>query len=233
MNKNEHIYQIFVTLSSSLNFLLKFCGDDQLIEIISTKFHDRIHLFTSQNGLIAGNWEWVNDEVPNPSISNLSLIRVPLICRTSVTLSNFNLSSSSLITGNWDVRFTVRNPNHKITLAYDHIEAYVFYQSDAITETSVPPFVQGTKNETEVRATFAALSAYVDQKVGDRIAADRARGSVNFNVRMLARVRFRAGAWRARKRLLSVVCGDLSVTVSLSSNGGSLVGGSRNCKVGL
>ena len=109
----------------------------------------------------------------------------------------------------------------------------MFYQSDVITETSVPPFVQGTKNETEVRATFAVMSAYVDQKVGDKIAADRARGNVNFNVRMLARVRFRAGAWRARRRLLSVVCGDLSVTVSSSSNGGSLVGGSRNCKVGL
>ncbi|KAK6783988.1 hypothetical protein RDI58_017442 [Solanum bulbocastanum] len=37
------------------------------------------------------------------------------------------------------------------------------------------------------------------------------RGAIGFNVRMVARVKFKAGAWRARRRFVRVYCKDLSV----------------------
>ncbi|KAI3704180.1 hypothetical protein L1987_74395 [Smallanthus sonchifolius] len=149
----------------------------------------------------------------------------------TLTLTNFNVTSNSLISGNWDARFIVRNPNSKITLCYDHVEAAIFYKSDSIAETAVPPFVQGKKNETAVRATFASMSAYV----GDRndINSERARGTVDFNLRMVARVRFKAGAWWARRRILRIYCPNVSVGVSANSSSGSLTGGSKQCRVGL
>ncbi|KAL6966771.1 hypothetical protein U1Q18_032564 [Sarracenia purpurea var. burkii] len=159
--------------------------------------------------------------------------RIPDVQVDSVTLSNFNLSSST-VTGNWDVRFTVRNPNHKITLHYERIEASVFYKDESLSDTTVTPFVQGTKNQTAMRATFAAASAYLDKKFVDGINGDMtSRSSVIFNVRMLARVRFKAGWWRARERFLRVYCGDLTVGISSNSTGGKLVGGARQCRVGL
>ncbi|KAI3746758.1 hypothetical protein L6452_09197 [Arctium lappa] len=157
--------------------------------------------------------------------------QVPQFRVDTLTLSNFNLSSNSLISGNWDARLTVRNPNSKIVLYYDHIEAAVFYKSESISETTVPPFVQGKKNETAVRATFASLSAYVDDRNG--ISNERARGTVNFNLRMVARVRFKAGAWWARRRILKIYCPSLSVGVSANTSAGSLLGGSKHCRVGL
>ncbi|KVI08056.1 NDR1/HIN1-like protein 10 [Cynara cardunculus var. scolymus] len=157
--------------------------------------------------------------------------QVPQFRVDSLTLSNFNLSSNSLISGNWDARLTVRNPNSKIVLYYDHIEAAVFYKSESISETTVPPFVQGKKNETAVRATFASLSAYVEDRNG--INDERARGTVYFNLRMVARVRFKAGAWWARRRILKIYCPSLPVGVSANSSAGSLDGGSKNCRVGL
>lgn len=39
MNENEHKYQIFVTPTFNLNFLLNFCEYDIIIQIISIKFH--------------------------------------------------------------------------------------------------------------------------------------------------------------------------------------------------
>lgn len=158
--------------------------------------------------------------------------RVPEFRVDSVTVTNFNLSTT-LITGNWDVQFTVRNPNNKITLTYDQILARVLYKSGALSETMVPPFVQGKRNETAVRATFAAASSYVENWVVNGINGDRGRGSVKFTVRMLARVRFRAGSWWARRRVVRVLCPDLSVGLSSNSERGSLVGGSRECRVGL
>ncbi|KAA8544330.1 hypothetical protein F0562_022341 [Nyssa sinensis] len=159
--------------------------------------------------------------------------RLPEFRVDSVSLSNFNVSPSSQITGNWDVRFTVRNPNHKITLYYDRIEASVYYKSQPLSDTTMPPFVQDTKNETAVRATFAASSTYVDGWVVNAINQDRTRGRVGFNVRLFSRVRFKAGAWRARRRFLRVYCPDLNVGITSNNAGGTLVSGSRQCRVGI
>ncbi|KAD6453352.1 hypothetical protein E3N88_08057 [Mikania micrantha] len=157
--------------------------------------------------------------------------QIPQFRVETLTLSNFNISTNSLISGNWDARFTARNPNSKITLYYNQIEAAIFYKSDSISETTVPPFVQGTKNETTLRATFASLTAYLDDR--DSINGERNRGAVNFNLRMMTRVRFQAGSWWARRRILRVYCPNLSVGVSANSSSGSLVGGSKQCSVGL
>ncbi|CAL5357222.1 unnamed protein product [Camellia sinensis] len=157
--------------------------------------------------------------------------RLPEFQVDSLSLSNFSLSSSS-ISANWDVGFTARNPNHKITLYYDDISATVFCGEQRLSDTAVGPFVQGTRNETTVRATFAANSAYVTKEVVDGINSDRSsRGIVNFNVEMKARVRYKAGAWRARQRFLRIFCQQLSVGVSKNSVGGTLIGGPRQCKV--
>ncbi|XP_057483461.1 NDR1/HIN1-like protein 10 isoform X2 [Actinidia eriantha] len=142
--------------------------------------------------------------------------RVPEFRVDSVSLSNFNLSStSSLLTGNWDVKFAVSNPNHKISLYYDHIAASVFYKDESLSETTVAPFDQGTRNQTTVTATFATAARYVDKKAADSILSDRtSRGIVDFNVRMVARVRLKAGSWQERRRFMRVYCGNLAVGLS-------------------
>ncbi|XP_076915223.1 NDR1/HIN1-like protein 1 [Bidens hawaiensis] len=148
----------------------------------------------------------------------------------TLTLDKFNISNS-MVSGNWDAWFTVRNPNSKINLFYTRVEAAVYYKLDSIAETSVPPFDQGKKNETGVRATFASVSAYVDD--WDGISKEKGRGSVEFNLRMVARVKFKAGAWWARRRIVRVYCPGLSVGVSANSMNGSLTGGPKQCSVGL
>ncbi|MFS7926428.1 putative Late embryogenesis abundant protein, LEA_2 subgroup [Helianthus anomalus] len=157
--------------------------------------------------------------------------QIPQFRVETLTLTNFNVSSNSLVSGNWDARFVATNPNSKIVLYYDEIEAAVYYKSDSISETTVAPFVQGVKNETKIRAMFASLTAYVDGR--DGISGERSRGTVGFNLRMVSRVRFQAGSWWARRRVLRVYCPNLSVRVDGNGGNGSLVGGSKECSVGL
>ncbi|KAL8249821.1 hypothetical protein R6Q59_006689 [Mikania micrantha] len=92
--------------------------------------------------------------------------------------------------------------------------------------TMLPPFVQGKKNETVVRATFASSSEYFDDP--NEINSDRARGTVDFNLRMVARVRFKAGVWWTRRRILRIYCPDLSLGISANNSAGS-----KHCRVGL
>ncbi|XP_047327690.1 NDR1/HIN1-like protein 1 [Impatiens glandulifera] len=163
--------------------------------------------------------------------------QLPDVRIDSLSVTNLNLSSSpsSSISGNWDVRFTFRNPNGKITLYYDRIEGYVYYQRVSLSETTVPPFFQGKRDESPARATFAASSAFIEKPVSDGMIEDKGRGAVTFNVRLSTRVQFKAGLWWTRRRFVRVYCGDLRVGFSSnsSSNEGNLTSGARECKVGL
>ncbi|KAK4370632.1 hypothetical protein RND71_010107 [Anisodus tanguticus] len=161
------------------------------------------------------------------------LPRIPEFQVDSLIISNLNLSNS-LITANWDLNFTARNPNKKITLYYDEIASAIFYHSLSIADTTVPPFFMDKVNETAHKVSFVASGAYVEKWAFDGMGKERTeKGSVGFNVRMVARVSFKAGAWRARKRYLRVYCGDLLVAVALNKSSGNLLGGSRQCRVGL
>ncbi|KAK6138465.1 hypothetical protein DH2020_027785 [Rehmannia glutinosa] len=144
----------------------------------------------------------------------------------SFSVSNFTLGNNSLISFTSEIRLTARNPNKKMSLAYDHIEAVIFYKSDSLSETTVPPFSQDTKNETSLTANFAAAGSFVDKSVMDGINGERGKnGNVDFNLRMLSRVRFEAKAWRTRNRFLKVFCGDLVVGIPADGRPGALTGG--------
>lgn len=160
--------------------------------------------------------------------------RIPSFTVESVSVSSLNASSSpSQISGTWSLRFSVANPNHKLHVYYDDIEARLYYRDSLITQNQLPPFDQDTKNITSMDANLVASSAYIDPDLVNRINGDRSRGSVRFDVQVLALVRFKAGGWRARRRFLRVFCDDLSVGFSSNSSKGTLSGGPRRCAVGI
>ncbi|KAG2670673.1 hypothetical protein I3843_14G096000 [Carya illinoinensis] len=162
--------------------------------------------------------------------------RLPAFQVDSLSVSNFSSGSnySSSITGLWNVGFSVYNPNKKMSISYEEVQSLLFYKSELISQTRIPPFKQGKRNQTVIDASFSATATYVHRWVVNDISGDRAGGSVSFSVIVDARVQFRAGGWRARNRLLRVLCEGLSVGISSNSSGsGTLVGGAKDCRVGL
>ncbi|GAB2274560.1 hypothetical protein Dimus_009327 [Dionaea muscipula] len=154
--------------------------------------------------------------------------RLPEFRVDSLSLTGFNLSSSQ-ISGRWDVRFAVSNPNTKLHAYYDELVAYVFYSSDLIAQNQLPPFDQPTKSQSNLTAEMVASSAYVPGSVASNIGGERSQGTLHFNVRVLAVVRFTTGSWRARRRLLRVICNNLAVVISSNAANGTLSGGPRKC----
>ncbi|KAH6837175.1 hypothetical protein C2S53_019155 [Perilla frutescens var. hirtella] len=152
----------------------------------------------------------------------------------SFAMSNFTLGNDSLIYFTSEVKLTARNPNKKMTLAYDHIETAIYYKSYSLSDTTVAPFYQETKTETSLAAKFAAPGSFVDKAVVDGVNGERGNGgNVNFNLRMVSRVRFEAKAWRTRRRYLKVFCGDLFVGLPTNGRSGALTGGPKQCRVGI
>ncbi|CAA6667622.1 unnamed protein product [Spirodela intermedia] len=143
--------------------------------------------------------------------------RLPEVAVSAASVSSFNVSNSQ----------------QKMGIFYDRVQAAVFYGSDSISETSLPPFYQGKGISTAVPARFAAVSAYVDPDVASSILKERSNGGVvNFHVRIMAWVRFRAGAWRTRRHVMRVYCDNVRIGFSNSTSLiGSLEGAPKTCRV--
>ncbi|GFP90574.1 protein yls9, partial [Phtheirospermum japonicum] len=158
--------------------------------------------------------------------------QVPQFRVDSFSLSNFTISNDSLISFAADVRLTARNPNKKLTLSYDSIDAVVYYRSWSLARTVMQPFSLDTKSQTPLNASFASVGNFIEHFAVDGINRERgSNGNVGFNLRMLSRVRFKARAWRTRNSFLKVFCGDLIVGIPSNGRPGSLTGGPRRCRV--
>ncbi|KAJ6309740.1 hypothetical protein OIU76_014636 [Salix suchowensis] len=158
---------------------------------------------------------------------------LPEIRVTSLSVSSFNVSSSSSssVTGNWNARFQVYNPNKKLRISYDELQSSIFYKSEFLSQTRIPPFKQGKKNVTDINAEYGAMGSYIVGRAVDEINGDKRRGLVSFNLKIIADAVFKVGGFRARRRLLRVFCDDLAVGFSGNSGSGNLTGGARRCNV--
>ncbi|KAF3953972.1 hypothetical protein CMV_020626 [Castanea mollissima] len=160
--------------------------------------------------------------------------RLPEFRVDSLSITNFSTSDTS-VSGNWNARLSVYNPNKKLSIYYDAVDSAVSYRTEIVAETRIPPFKQSKRNQTFVDASFAAKDAYVDRRALGDINADRTRGTLYFSVRLLARAEFKTGGWRARNKIVKVLCQSLLVSISPSNSSASGSGkleAPKDCQVG-
>lgn len=63
--------------------------------------------------------------------------QIPHFRDENLTLTNFNISSNSIIYRTWDTHFVAQNPNSELRIFYDVIKANLFYK---LEEVCVTPF---------------------------------------------------------------------------------------------
>ncbi|CAM8964246.1 unnamed protein product [Rhodiola kirilowii] len=149
----------------------------------------------------------------------------------SATVTGFNLSDT--VSGVWDFRVTVFNPNKKVNIVYEEVESNLAYKSNSIADNTMAPFAQGKRNMTTIRVSFAASGAYLKDKAVGALTKDRSDGIVGFEVRIYSRVLFDAGIWRVRRRLLRVLCQDVNIAIPVGGSGsGNMTAGAKGCRVG-
>ncbi|KAK9999668.1 hypothetical protein SO802_019271 [Lithocarpus litseifolius] len=166
----------------------------------------------------------------------------------SVSVSNFSyFDSNASVTGNWNVCFSVYNPNKKFSISYDVAQSsllyepktsYLFYAPEFTSETRIPGFNQFARNRTFIDAAFASRDDYVDRGALGDINVDGTPGTITFKVMLVAGFKFEdARSGRVvdyETESLKVWCEGLVVSLSLSnrsaSGSGKLVK-PRNCEV--
>ncbi|CAL5432241.1 unnamed protein product [Camellia sinensis] len=131
----------------------------------------------------------------------------------NASISNLNIANNHL---NGTFNFVIRafNPNSKVSIYYDKVEVYVFYDKDKLAASAGQPFFQPHRNETNLDEKLVAQNVTLTGKVVKDLGLEKAAGNVELDVQMKAKVRFKYGSWKTGHRRLRVFCSPVFVQSS-------------------
>ncbi|KAE8098639.1 hypothetical protein FH972_016684 [Carpinus fangiana] len=131
----------------------------------------------------------------------------PRFILQDATVYAFNLSSPNLLTSNFQVTLSSRNPNDKIGVYYDRLDVYATYKNQQITlRTAIPPTYQGHK-EINVWSPFIyGTEVPVAPYNTVLLSQDQSSGAVQLLIRIDGRVRWKVGTFISGRYHFYVRC---------------------------
>lgn len=133
---------------------------------------------------------------------------------TDAELTTFNLTTTNTL--NYDLKFnlTLRNPNKKIGVYYDRIEARAYLEDQRFGAQTFTPFYQGHKNTTVLSAVFQGQKmVLLDSDHLSDFNEDKAAGVYSIDMKLYLRVRFKIGSLKTFRFKPKIKC-DLNLPLS-------------------
>ncbi|CAN0847509.1 NDR1/HIN1-like protein 1 [Linum grandiflorum] len=130
------------------------------------------------------------------------------ILEDTSTVYAFNTSiSNNVLTSNFQVTFSARNPNGRIGIYYDELEVYAKYRNQQITrKAQVDPFYQGHKESNVWSPLVYGNDVPMSPYNAAALRLDQVEGSVLVLIKMDGRVRFKVGDYISRHYSVHVRC---------------------------
>ncbi|XP_065856301.1 NDR1/HIN1-like protein 1 [Euphorbia lathyris] len=155
----------------------------------------------------------------------------PRIVLQDVTVYAFNTSVPNFLTSNFQVTFSIRNPNDKIGIYYDRLDIYASYRNQQITlRTRIPPNYQGHKEinvwSPNIYGTSVPVAPYNALSLGQ----DQSAGAVMMMIKMDGRVRFKVGTFISGRYHLYVRC---PAYIELGSKTAGVIVGENSVKYSM
>lgn len=131
------------------------------------------------------------------------------------SIKGFNLTDNHL---NSNFSFVLRghNPNGKVSIYYDKIEVSVLYDDQTVAFDTVEPFFQPHGNVTRLGLNLVAKDASLVKTAAKDLSLEKSSGEVEWEVKMKAKIRFKVGSWKLRRRTMRVTCEPVLVHFSSS-----------------
>ncbi|KAE9590796.1 hypothetical protein Lal_00023006 [Lupinus albus] len=143
---------------------------------------------------------------------------------TEATLTQFNYTTNNTLYYNLSLNITIRNPNKRLGIYYDYIEAQPFYHDARFDLMTLEPFYQGHKTTNELNAAFKGQHVIVlgaDQI--SELDKEKISGVYDIEVKIYLKIRFKLGVLKTGKMKPNIDC-DLKVPLTTSNNGNSIDG---------
>ncbi|KAL3754263.1 hypothetical protein ACJRO7_001491 [Eucalyptus globulus] len=121
-------------------------------------------------------------------------------------IDQLNISSPCL---NSSIQLTLlaENPNGKVGIYYDDLQAYAAYRGQQITVGStLPPFYQGYQHSDLLTASLVGNGLPVADSLGYQVERDQTAGKLALSIKLNGQLRWKVGTWVSRKNMLNVNC---------------------------
>ncbi|XVE96311.1 hypothetical protein REPUB_Repub02eG0210400 [Reevesia pubescens] len=139
-----------------------------------------------------------------------------------VSPTEFNLTNNNTLNYNLALNITVRNPNRRIGIHYDRIEARAYYEDQRFATQTLTSFYQGHKNTSFLNPVFRGQQiVMLGADETSKFNEESTRGIYSIDVKLYLRIRFKVGRVRTGRFKPKISC-DLKVP--FSSADGSLAG---------
>ncbi|KAF5182643.1 NDR1/HIN1-like protein [Thalictrum thalictroides] len=103
------------------------------------------------------------------------------------------------------------NPNRRVALYYDSIQAFVFYDDQRIAFQTLEPFFQPRHNATRLEFKTMGQSVALPNSVAKDLRLEKASGDIELEIRLKARIRFKVGVWKSSHYNLKVFCSNVEI----------------------
>ncbi|KAK7345243.1 hypothetical protein VNO77_15837 [Canavalia gladiata] len=141
---------------------------------------------------------------------------------SDATLSKFSYDNNTLF---YDLaaNVTIRNPNRRVGVYYDDIEALTLYQTVRFGYQTLGPFFQHPKNTTVLNPVFKSQQVipFTSDQVSD-METEKKSGVFSINLRLNLKVRFKIAFFKTRTVQPKILCAlevPLESRKGASSNG--------------
>ncbi|XP_059625276.1 uncharacterized protein At1g08160-like [Cornus florida] len=132
------------------------------------------------------------------------------------SIHGYSLSKNNHLNATFKFVLRAYNPNSKVSIYYDKIEAKVYYDDENVAYNTVDPFFQPHRNVTRLEVKLAAEDVSLFRPVARDLELEKSSGGVELEVRFKARIRFKLGKWKSRHRTLRIYCAPVLVHFSSS-----------------
>ncbi|KAM1647210.1 hypothetical protein ACFX2K_008768 [Malus domestica] len=161
----------------------------------------------------------------------------PKIRLNSLFVSKLNVSRG-MLGANFDVTFTIENPNPVSWVHFNRLDGSILYKDNAILTYSLEPFVLGLKQQRTMRVKILTTGLQdvgqpiVKEGVLDEMKRQGEDGAVDLSMEMFAWATYKTGWSGTRSVIMKPQCLDLRVGFLPKVGFGSWIsGGPMTCSV--
>ncbi|KAF8659998.1 hypothetical protein HU200_058082 [Digitaria exilis] len=135
----------------------------------------------------------------------------------SANLSTFALSTNSALAYNLTVGMTVRNPNTRVGLYYDNVEALALYKDQRFGYDPLDSFYQGTQASTKLNPEFHGSQPLQGDVTAAEFRQEQTAGNFAINIDFNAKLRVKVWAFKVHGPKAKITC-KLSVPAPGATN---------------
>jgi hypothetical protein len=138
---------------------------------------------------------------------------------TDASLTQFNFTTNQTLNYNMALNITVRNPNKRIGIYYDTIQANSYYEGQRFDTVDLTPFYQGHKNTTLLNPVFDGQQiVLLGTSEQSNFDSETTNGIYSIDLKINLKMRAKVGWIKIGTFKPKIKCG---LKVPLSSNGKS------------